>query len=374
MLRAAVIGCGAMGRNHLRVLSELEGVQLVAAADQDSERLSELARRYGIETFSSHAALLDRARLDFAVVAVPTLEHYAVVHDVLAAGVHTLVEKPIAATVEEGRALASEASDAGVLLAVGHVEHFNPAVIELKRRLDAGDLGRLFQAQVRRLGPFPARVRDVGVVLDLATHDIDILRYLIGGEIVRVYAETERRIHTAHEDLLSGLLRFSNGVIASLDINWLTPRKVRKLSLTGERGMFVVDYLLQDLSFYANDYANTHWETLQMVTGVSEGSMTRFKVEKREPLRVELEHFVAAARQRGRRGREADGSDVLPQVVSAEDGLEALRVATLMVQASQQGAVLVGGQETLATEDTHKRVSGHRGDTDEGSARQAFRQ
>jgi len=336
MLRAAVIGCGAMGRNHLRVLSELPGVSLVAAADADGERLPEVARRYGIETYAGHQELLERVRPDFAVVAVPTLEHYAVVVDTLRAAVHTLVEKPIAANVAEGAALAATARAAGLLLAVGHVEHFNPAVTELHRRLADGELGRVFQAQVRRLGPFPARVRDVGVVLDLATHDLDILRYLVGAEVVRVYAETEQRIHTAHEDLLSGLLRFSNGVVASLDINWLTPTKVRQLSLTGERGMFVVDYLQQDLSFHANDYVSGGWEALQRVSGVTEGSMTRFKLDKREPLRVELEQFARAVAALPEQG--LDG--VAPLVVTAEAGLEALRLATLLVESGRRGEAI----------------------------------
>lgn len=346
MLTGAVIGCGAMGRNHLRVLADLPDVSLVAAADADAARLPDLARRYGMATFADHRAMLARTRPDFAIVAVPTLEHFAVVSDVIGAGVHCLVEKPIAATVDEAAALAAAAKQRGVVLAVGHIERFNPAITELKRRLQAGELGRVFHAHVRRLGPFPARVRDVGVVLDLATHDLDVLRYLIGGEIVRVFAETERRIHTGHEDLLCGLLRFANGAVASLDINWLTPTKVRKLALTGERGMFIVDYLLQDLTFFANDYATTQWETLRMVTGVSEGSVTRFKVEKREPLRVELERFaraVAQSRGRGDAAGDADG------IVSAEDGLEALRLATLLVQAGQQGSALDGRTAVAGT-------------------------
>ncbi|MDB5059486.1 MAG: oxidoreductase domain protein, partial [Chloroflexi bacterium] len=255
MLKAAVIGCGAMGRNHLRVLSELDGVELVAAADGDAARLDGLAKRFDVQTFSSHLELFEVVRPDFVVVAVPTLAHYQVVRDAMTQGIHTLVEKPIAASVEEAESLAALARNTGMLLAVGHIEHFNPAITELKRRLDAGELGRIFQAHIRRLGPFPARVRDVGVVLDLATHDIDVLRYLIGGSVQRVFAETEQNIHTAHEDMVNALLRFANGVAASLDINWLTPTKVRTLTLTGERGMFLVDYLMQDLTFYSNDYA-----------------------------------------------------------------------------------------------------------------------
>jgi predicted dehydrogenase len=339
MLTAAVIGCGSMGRNHLRVLSDLPNVSLVAAVEADTGRHADLAKRFGIDVFVHHHIMLQRVRPDFAVVAVPTLEHANVVDDVLAAGMHCLVEKPIAAAVEEAATLSERAARAGVLLGVGHIERFNPAVTELKRRLQGGELGRIFQAHVRRLGPFPARVRDVGVVLDLATHDLDVLRYLIDSEVVRVYAETERQIHTAHEDLLSGSLRFANGVVAALDINWLTPTKIRKLALTGERGMFVVDYLLQDLTFFSNDYATTQWETLQMVSGVSEGSMTRFKVDKREPLRVELERFGQAVERYRQHGSLSEGDT---GIVTAQDGMEALRLATLVVQSGRMGVALDG--------------------------------
>ena len=212
------------------------------------------------------------------------------------AGIHLLVEKPLAFTVEEGAEIIDLAAEAGVVLTVGHVERYNPAIVALKARLAAGELGRVFQMHARRLGPFPARVRDVGVVIDLATHDVDIMRYLSGAEATRVYAETARRIHTEHEDLLSGLIRFTDDTIGVLDINWLTPTKIRELLVTGERGMFQVNYLTQDLTFYENSTSPGTWDTLRNITGVSEGDMIRPRIEKTEPLRVELERFVAAAR------------------------------------------------------------------------------
>ena len=298
MLRAAVVGCGTMGRNHLRVLSDLPDVDLVAVADEDPRRLTDLPKKYGVRAFSSHVEMLEEACPDCVVVAVPTLAHFTVAMDALLRGVDTLVEKPITSTIDEGEVLSRRAQETGVVLAVGHVEHFNPAISEVKRRLDAGELGRVFQASVRRLGPFPERVRDVGVVLDLAPHDIDVLRYLLDSPVERVFMETERKINTEHEDMVSGTLRFRNGVVASLDINWLTPTKVRTLTLTGERGMFVVDYLTQDLMFFANDYAKMPWEALRVLTGVSEGSMIKYLIKKREPLRVELESFTSAVTAR----------------------------------------------------------------------------
>src|SRR3989442_7587607 len=227
---------------------------------------------------------------------------------------NVLVEKPIASTVEEALVLIQLAHIRGAKLAVGHVERFNPAVIEVKRRLVAGQLGQVFHLLARRLGPFPPRIRDVGVTLDLATHDIDIMRYLADSEVERVYAETQRQIHSTHEDLQLGILRFANQVTGVLDVNWLTPTKVRELSITGEKGMYLINYLTQDVYFYENDYTTTTWDALRSLTGVSEGTMTRLKIQKAEPLRLEYEDVIDAIR-----------NDVMP-TVSGEDGVAVLRV------------------------------------------------
>ena len=225
---------------------------------------------------------------------------------------------------------------AGVPLTAGHIERFNPAVVELKRRLRAGELGRVFQVHARRVGPFPERVRDVGVVLDLAPHDIDVMRFLLESEITRVHAETEQRINTEREDMLIGLLRFANGVVGVLDVNWLTPTKIRELSVLGERGMFVVDYLARDLTFFENDSAPRERQpadwAARHLKGVSEGARHAIAIDKREPLRVELEAFAAAVR---------DGT---PPAVSPEDALAAIAVSEALVRSASAGvAVEVAG-------------------------------
>jgi predicted dehydrogenase len=172
----------------------------------------------------------------------------------------------------------------------------------------------------RRQGPLPERVNDVGVVVDLAVHDLDIMRYVTQAEITRVYAETEHGIHSQKEDLLSGVVRLSNGAIGTLLINWITPTKIREFYATGEGGMFKVDYLTQDLFFYENAKANGgEWESLRVLRGVSEGKMVRFCIEKREPLRAEHEAFFAAVRGEA------------PIAVSGEDALRALELAHAVV-------------------------------------------
>jgi UDP-N-acetylglucosamine 3-dehydrogenase len=328
MLRAGVIGGGSMGRNHIRVLRDLDDLVELAGVAEPSETARATLRKEGATLYARPEHLLEQERPDLVIVAVPTAEHAQVGLLALRYGCHVLIEKPIASTEQEGRALIDEAACQGLLLAVGHIERHNPAIVELKRRLEAAELGHVFEAHVRRIGPFPTRIRDVGVVLDLATHDIDVLRYLLDGEVERVYAETERRIHTDHEDLLSALLRFSGGTVAALDINWLTPTKVRKLSVTGERGMFTVNYLTQELTFYENDATDITWTALRTIKGVSEGNMTRLKIQRQEPLCVELMDFLTAIR---------DGRSPL---VRGEDGLAALRIAQTIVRSGQEHAVL----------------------------------
>ena len=336
ILRAGVIGLGAMGANHARVLAELPGVELAAVADSDPRRLDAVTRGRTLRGYAGHRRLLDEEPLDLAVIAVPTRAHGEVAADVIARGVAVLVEKPLAATLDEGTRLRDLAAAAGVAMTVGHVERFNPAVIELKRRLMLGELGRVFQVHARRVGPFPERVRDVGVVMDLAPHDIDVMRFLLESEITRVHAETEQRINTEHEDMLAGTLRFANGAIGVLDVNWLTPTKIRELSVLGERGMFVVDYLARELTFYENDAAPRgqpgDWAAHHL-KGVSEGAAHRLSVDKREPLRVELEAFARAVR---------DGT---PPAVTPDDALAAIAASEALVRSARtgEGVTLVHG-------------------------------
>lgn len=332
-LKLAVIGAGAMGRNHLRVLNDLDAVALVGVADADVATAERVARRFHAPAYGSYSEMLEVERPDGVVVAVPTALHREVTLEAISRGAHVLVEKPIAFTVDEGREMIEAAQDAGVILTVGHIERYNPAILELHKRLREQQLGRVFQMNARRLGPFPPRVRDVGVVIDLATHDVDIMRFLSGSEVVRVQAETARRIHTEHEDLLSGLLRFENDSIGVLDINWLTPTKIRELMIVGERGAFHANYLTQDLYFYENNYVKTDWDTISNIEGVSEGDMVRLRIEKTEPLRVELDRFVRAIR----------GEEV--SIVSGEDGLQALHVARKIVESGLEGRAIYLNEE-----------------------------
>jgi predicted dehydrogenase len=238
--------------------------------------------------------------------------------------VHVLVEKPLALTQAEGQCIIDTATSQGIKLMVGHIERFNPAIVEIKRRLDKQELGKVFQVHARRLSPFPDRIQDVGVVLDMATHDIDVMRYLLNSDVDRVYAEIERKAHQSCEDLLSGLLRFSNGVIGVLDVNWLTPTKIRQLTVIGEGGMYLVDYLTQDVYWHKNSRIPSTWGALDIFRGVLEGDMVKIHFQKKEPLRAELESFVAAVLE-----------DQEPPV-NGQDGLIALDLARKLIESGSK--------------------------------------
>jgi UDP-N-acetylglucosamine 3-dehydrogenase len=325
MIKVAVIGVGAMGRNHVRVYSDMPDVEVVAVADAQAQQAELIGRRFSVPAYTDYRAMLDERQPDAVTIAVPTTMHCEVACEVIRRGTHLLIEKPIAFSVEEGQAIIAAAQQAAVHLMIGHVERFNPAVIALKHKLTEGALGRVFQIDAHRQGPFPSRIADVGVVIDLAVHDLDVMRYISGAELVRVYAETERRVHSLHEDLLTGMARLSDGTIGTLTINWLTPTKIRELYVTGEQGMFRVDYLTQDLYFYENATAHgPDWDTLRVLRGVSEGQMIRFVVPKKEPLRAEQEAFLAAVRGEA------------PVAVTGLDGLKALELAQAVVTSGSE--------------------------------------
>jgi predicted dehydrogenase len=336
-LRGLVVGLGIMGSHHLRVLLALDGVEVAAVVDPDVARRVAAQRSWpGLRAYERLDEALATESLDFAAIVVPVDQLPPCAHEVLAAGVHVLVEKPTAPNEEDALAMIQDAQARGLVFGVGHVERFNPAVIALKSKLDEGLIGRIYQMHARRLSPFPDRDSIRGVALDLATHDIDVMRYLTGAEVDRVFAETSQRHAEGVEDLLCATLRFENETNGLLEVNWLTPTKVRELTVTGERGMCHVDYLTQNLFFYEHPVQPTEWDALAGMRGPGEGDMVRYALPRREPLRVEWEAFLDALRTGG------------PAPVSGRDGLAALSTARAIQEAGRTHEVVVPAYRALA--------------------------
>jgi UDP-N-acetylglucosamine 3-dehydrogenase len=312
----AVLGAGQMGAYHVENLSRMTSVELVAVADPDEAAARRVIAGRPVEWVADWRAAIDRTDPEAVVVAVPTEAHAEITMGALEAGRHVLVEKPIAASVPEALRMASAARAAQRKLMVGHVERFNPAVAKVRELLQSDRLGTVFKAHAVRVGPLPVRIRDAGVAIDLATHDLDLMRHVLGREITRVYAEGSRFAHASQEDMLTCLLRFGDdGPFGVLDVNWITPEKRRELTILGEGGMIQASYLTQDVFFVEAATTLTSWDELARVRGDAEGSMVRFALRKVEPLRAELEAWVACV------------VDDEPEPVTAQDGVRALEAA-----------------------------------------------
>ena len=326
-LRAGVLGLGMMGRHHVRVLSRLEGVDLVAVADRDGDRYGAAAAA-GLPVYPYLDEMLNKGNLDMCVVAVPTEDHAPAALRLAAEGIATLIEKPLAHTLEAGRELAAAFRRADVIGCVGHIERYNPALQSLRDRLEAGDLGEVYQVATRRQGPFPERIRDVGVVKDLATHDIDLTSWVARSSYASVSASAAHRAGRPYEDLIAIVGQLENGVVVQHLVNWLSPMKERKVIVTGERGCFEADTLTADLTFFANGSVPTQWDAISSFRGVSEGDVVRFAIAKPEPLVVELSSFRDAV------------LGLSSNIVSLDEGLATLAVAEAAL-ASAAGAGLV---------------------------------
>ncbi len=327
-MRGAVIGLGMIGRHHARLLQSSERATFAGAVDPGGDRYRSVHDASLV--FASVAELLAHGRPDFAIVAVPTELHLPVVEELAAAGVAVLIEKPLAATGEEARRIRASCERAGIPAAVGHVERFNPALQELRRRLLAGQIGRPFTVTTTRSGPFPARVTDVGVVKDLATHDIDLVSWLSGSEVASLAARTQHLTGRRHEDLVLVIGALSSGAAFSIAVDWVSPTKVRRTRVLGERGMLEADTLSADLYFYANADVEVVWPASQQLRGVSEGDVTRYALVRDEPLRVEHERFLDLL-----------AGDANAPVVSLAEATRIVDVAEAVLRSAQSGESVV---------------------------------
>ena len=318
-LRVGVIGCGRMGAFHVRNYAQLDCAQLVAVADPDPEARSRALAGSQVLEFSDWRDLIEDAdELDAVSITCPSEHHAEVALEALAAGLHVLVEKPIATTLPDALRMRGAAIEADRKLMVGHVERFNPAVEKLRELVADGRLGNVYRAHTTRVGPLPTRIQDTGVAIDLATHDLDVMQYVLDSSIHEIYADGGRFQHSSQEDLLTCLARFDGGggeTLGLLDVNWLTPEKKREIALIGENGLLRASYITQDVWFVESTTAPLQWDGLSVLRGDGEGAAVRFSLAKAEPLQAELEAFCRCV------------LDDTPEPVSAHDGVKALAAA-----------------------------------------------
>lgn len=321
MLRAGLIGLGAMGANHARVLASLADVEFVGVVDPAA---TQGARSQGRPVYDDLDGLLNLG-LDYCVVATPTVTHLPFGLRLADAGVNALIEKPLTLDPEGAATLTAAFEERGLVGAVGHIERYNPALQQARDRIEAGQLGEIYQIATRRQGPFPARIGDVGVILDLATHDIDLTAWVSQSPYTAVSARTAHRSGREHEDLVAVTGLLENGTVTNHLVNWLSPMKERVTVITGERGAFVADTLTADLTFYENGVVPLGWSALASFRGVSEGNVTRYAYSKPEPLMVEHERFRDAVLGKG--------NDVIP----FSSGARTIAVAQALLSSAGSG-------------------------------------
>ncbi len=304
-LRVAVIGAGAMGRHHVRVYSELPQTELIGIADTNEE-IRPLAAEYGTAFFSDYQELL-ALEPQLVTVAVPTSLHKEVALAALELGSHVLIEKPISDLEDAAREINRVAENRGRKVFVGHVERFNPAVIALKEVIISGKLGEVHSISNLRVGAYNRRIFDTGIILDLGSHDIDLISYLYGLKAESVFAIGSAKIHE-YEDHAAISLRFTESAAGYIELSWLSPYKVRKMFVVGTEHFGLVDLLEQSLIIYdGKDWADT---------GL---------VEREEPLRLQLRTIADAV------------LNDLPPQVSGEDSLYTLRVALGAIASYRSG-------------------------------------
>ena len=293
-----VIGVGSMGYNHVRIYSELENANLVAISDMVRGTLDKVSKEFNTVGYVDYDNILQIDDIEVVNICVPTVFHHDVVMRAIEAGKNVLVEKPIASKLNEAEEMIKAAEDAGVTLATGHVERFNPAVRVAKKLIDEGAIGEVVTANSKRLGPFPPRIRDVGVAIDLAIHDIDIFNYLFNSRANTVFANMSSKLKNCEfEDHAEIMTKYDSGVLSILETNWLTPYKKRQLNITGIDGIISVDYGNQTVTLFKEN-----------------NQVEDIKVENKEPLKEELRSFVDCVQNN------------IPPEVSGKDGYEALRI------------------------------------------------
>jgi UDP-N-acetylglucosamine 3-dehydrogenase len=311
-LRVAVIGTGFWGRNQARIFSQLPQVKLVCVCDTDPKVADAIGSQFRVEHASNVDDILSRKDIDAVTICTPTVTHKDIATRSLEAGKHVLVEKPMTNTVAEGNELLLLARKKGLRVMPGHIERFNPAITYLKSLVDEGKLGNIMLLLARRVGRWPERIGDVGVVRDTAIHDIDVARYIFADDVSSVYAQLGSLRHSK-EDYAEIMLKFSKGGTAFIDANWLTPQKTRTLVVTGSDATARLDYITQQVSIESSE---------RIVTP---------NLERKEPLILELTHFAESI------------LNDRPFSVNGIDGIRAVEVCEAVLTSGTAGKTLVLG-------------------------------
>lgn len=299
-LRVAVIGVGNMGKNHLRIYSEIPFVQVISISDVNSNSVQTLASRYEVKAYLDYRKMLSSEYIDAVSVCVPTSMHYEVTRECIRNGINVLVEKPITDRIRTASVLLGLSKKKGVKFLVGHIERFNPVVKKVKEIIECGQLGKVIAIIARRVGRFPPQMADADIATDLAIHDIDVCNYLLGEIPLEVVKNSQRNLNNHGSDSVEFFMRYPCGASSYIQANWITPVKIRKLIVTGDKAYLEADYVSQEVEIYR-------------ACNSSETRVERIISERKEPLKEELLYFLGCLKKNVH--------------IDSEFALESLRIA-----------------------------------------------
>ncbi|MFH1294742.1 MAG: Gfo/Idh/MocA family oxidoreductase [Candidatus Aenigmatarchaeota archaeon] len=291
VLKTAVIGVGNMGKHHARLYSQLEESELIAVSDLDETAGKEIGENFNCKFYKDYKEMLRKEQIDVVSVVVPTMFHKDVSVACMNAGKHVLVEKPISDSIENATEMLDAAKRNDVKLAVGHIERFNPAVQKLKTLVKEGKLGEITSVMAKRVGLFPPQIKDANVIIDLASHDIDVFNYILEKEPKKIYASAGKALINKREDYAELFMRY-NGTNAIIQVNWITPVKIRNLSVTGTKGYAELNYISQSLTLYESKYERKFGDFGDFVVKFGEPNKIDVPIKKDEPLKLELKSFL----------------------------------------------------------------------------------
>ncbi len=327
-MNVAVVGCGVMGSYHSRIYNQLTGVRLAAVCDTNLSFAKKIGDLYKTKYYQNHKDLINTEQIDAASITAPTTYHLPIALDFIKRKIPVLIEKPLADSTKAAKQIIDAAKKENVFITTGHIERFNPAVSELQRLISLNTFGEILSINIKRVGLFPPRIKDVDVLIDLSVHDLDIATLLAGNLPSHIYARGSGALTNGrldHAEIFLDFKRFG----CFIQSNWITPIKVRQLSLTGTKGYAELNYMTQELLVYKSNYEIDKTESFnEFIVKFGKPQSRKVKIRKEEPLKLELENFIACVKRKGK-----------PKI-SVEEALRAIQLAELVKKSIKENKVV----------------------------------
>ena len=294
-IKAAVIGIGNMGKNHVRIYHELEETELVAISDLNEDLLIKSKKKYGCNTYTDYKKMLNEEEIDIISIVTPTKTHKDVTLEVIEKNINFLLEKPISNNLEDGQLIIEEANKKDVKFLIGHIERYNPAIQKIKEMIDDKVLGEITTISAKRVGLFPPQIKDSNIIIDVSIHDIEIINYLLNDKPDEVFVNGGKALNQEREDFVEILMCYGP-ITGTIQSNWITPIKIRKLNITGTKGYAEIDYITQELILYENDYQKKDDNFVEFVN-TGQPKKIEIMIKSEEPLKLEIKNLIDSIKE-----------------------------------------------------------------------------